>query len=215
MPLPDSINAITDKRRELPIVTTVDFLPARDGTGPAWHTYHRANKDLKVVCTLYEVAFGILIFRKGPRIGVPPRPSSVRVLTEALLRDGYGILDEVELVDLHPHEVSPERVDATSWNLLLRGRVPLIPNLAGRWLDVGADAIAAINAANPFKLDCVRVADTTLLSFKQGLAAWDSTEDTVVASLLQRLPEATLDWPALSKSQVHPAAVEFFKDCGA
>ena len=163
IPLPDSINAITDKRHELPIVTTVDFLPARDGTGPSWHAYHRANKDLKLVCALYEVAFGILVFRKGPRIGVPPRPSSVRVLTEALLRDGYGILDEVELVDLRPDEVTPDRVDATALHLL---------------------------------------------SFKQGLAAWDGTEDSVVTSLLQRLPEATLDWPALSSNHRHRAAVD-------
>jgi hypothetical protein len=211
MPLPDSINAITDKRHQLPIVTTVDFLPARDKTGPPWHAYERANTDLKLVCALYEVAFGILAFRKGPRIGVPPRPSSVRVLTEALLRDGWGILDEVELVDLRPNEVGPDRVDATSWNLLLEGSVPLLPNLTGRWLNVSAEAIAAINNANPFKIDGVQVGETTLLSFKQGLAAWDSTEGGVVRSLLQSLPQPLLDWPSLSEDMVHPAAARFFK----
>jgi hypothetical protein len=208
MPLPDSINAITDKRHQLPIVTTVDFLPARDKTGPPWHAYERANTDLKLVCALYEVAFGILAFRKGPRIGVPPRPSSVRVLTEALLRDGWGILDEVELVDLRPHEVGPERVDATSWNLLLEGSVPLLPNLKGSWLPVSEDAVAAINRSNPFKID--RIPALNILSFKQGLAAWDSTEDSVVLSLLQRLPQATLDWPTLAEELVHPAALQYF-----
>jgi hypothetical protein len=210
MPLPDSINAITDKRRELPIVKTVDFLPARDGTGPPWHAYHRANKDLKLVCALYEVAFGILVFRKGPRIGVPPRPSSVRVLTEALLRDGYGMLDEMELVDLRPHEVAPDRVDATSWNLLLHGSVPLLPDLRGHWLPVSDDAVAAMNRRNPFKTD--RIPALNLLSFKQGLAAWDGTEDSVVQSLLQRLPRPLLDWPSLSKELVHPGAFRFFSN---
>jgi hypothetical protein len=146
------------------------------------------------------------VFGKGPRIGVPPRPSSVRVLTEALLRDGYGILDEVELVDLRPDEVTPDRVDATSWNLLLHGSVPLLPNLRGHWLPVDEGAVAAINRRNPFKLD--RIPALNLLSFKQGLAAWNGTEDSVVTSLLQRLPEATLDWPALSSDHRHRAAVD-------
>lgn len=216
MPLPDSINAITQKRHHLPIVTTVDFLPARDRTGPSWHAYDRANKDLKLVCALYDVAFGIMAFApgdlKGRKIGVPPRPSSVRVLTEALLRDGWGILDDVELVDLRPHEVEPGRVHATSWNLLPEGTAPLLPYLKGRWLDVGEDAIAAINEANAFKIDGVPAGGTTLLSFKQGLAAWDSTEESVVVSVLQRLPQATLDWPALSEAHVHPGALQFFRE---
>jgi hypothetical protein len=211
VPLPDSINAIARKSHQLPIVTTVDFLPARDGTGPSWHAYDRANKDLKLVCALYEVAFGILEFRKGPRIGVPPRPSSVRVLTEALLRDGWGILDEVELVDLRPDEVRPDRVDATSWNLLLHGSEPLLPGLSGRWLNVDGDTIAAINEANPFKIEGVAVGGTTLLSFRQGLAAWDDTDENLVLSLLQRLPQPRLDWPSLSQNMVHRGAVRFFK----
>jgi hypothetical protein len=86
MPLPDSINAIgrlpeTAKRLHLPIVTTVDFLPARDRTGPAWHAYERGNKDLKLVCALYDVAFGIMAFEpgspKGKRIGVRPVAKSL------------------------------------------------------------------------------------------------------------------------------------------
>jgi len=223
VPLPDSINSISrlpeaEKRHHLPIVTTVDFLPARDRTGPPWHAYERANQDLKLVCALYDVAFGVMAFEpgslKGKKIGVPPRPSSVRVLTEALLRDGWGILDAVELVDLRPNEIDPARVHATSWNLLTRvpeGFVPLLPNLAGRWLDVSADAIAAINGANPFKIEGVQVGDTTVLSFKQGLAAWDCTEDSIVLSLLQRLPEPLLDWPSLSEDLLHPGAARFFR----
>jgi hypothetical protein len=224
MPLPDSINAIgllpeAEKRHHLPIVTSVDFLPAREMTGPAWHAYDRPNKDLKLVCALYDVAFGVLAFEPGDlkdkKIGVPPRPSSVRVLTEALLRDGWGILDDVELVDLRPTEVNADRVHATSWNLLLgtpQGFVPLLPNLRGHWLPVSEDAIAAINRSNPFKIDGIPAA--SLLSFKQGLAAWDCTEDSVVVSLLQSLPGATLDWPSLSKDWVHPAALQFFGERG-
>lgn len=225
MPLPDSINAITDKRHQLPIVTTVDFLPARDKTGPPWHAYERANTDLKLVCALYDVAFGIMAFEpgslKGKKIGVPPRPSSVRVLSEALLRDGWGILDDVELVDLRLQDleaaVASGRIHATSWNLA--HSVPLLPNLKGRWLDVGEDCIAAINKANPFKIDGVLMGDTRLLSFKQGLAAWDSTESNVVVSVLERLaeqvpPEAMLNWPSLSQDLLHPAAVQFFRARG-
>lgn len=264
--LPDSINTIAErpeaeKRHHLPIVTSVDFLPARDMTGVAWHAYHRANTDLKLVAALYDVAFGVLALDtaivspaglKGKRIGVPPRPSSFRVISEALLRDAWGLLDDVELVDLRPNEVveavATGRIHATTWNFMSRTRdgfAPLLPELTqGRpahWLGVSAEQIAAINQANAFHIDGVLVpaasiriegadqplAAVTWLSMKQGLAAWDSTENATVASVLQcllahgidypGLPDdltAMLDWPALDEAQLHPGALAFFRRHG-
>jgi TRAP-type uncharacterized transport system substrate-binding protein len=266
--LPDSINAIgrlpeAERRHHLPIVTSVDLLPAIERTGPSWHAYDRANADLKLVAALYDIAFGVLAFDpaiaspadlRGKRIGAPPRPSSVRVLTEALLRDGWGLADEVELVDLPPAAVAVAaaagRIQATSWNFLHKtpdGFVPLLPALLAdgkaAWLGVDDPAIAAINRANPFRIDGVlvpagdvRVAGAavpipastlTLLSFKQGLAAWAGTEDRIVRALLHCLLDrgrdytglpanlgAMLDWPALGRALVHPAALRFFAERG-
>jgi hypothetical protein len=234
VPLPDSINAINalapeEKSRHLPIVTTVDFLPAIHRRGPDWHAYDRANTDLKMAAALYDVAFGVLAISRqvssaehlrGKKIGVPARPSSVRILTEALLRDGWGILDEVELVDLPPPAVaqalSSGSVDATTWNLLTFGPrwiVPAIPGLlriqGSHWIDVDDQVVARMNAANPFKtspsrVQAARIAepgsarapDATLLSFKQGLAVWSATPDNIVNSILESLTMRGDEYPS-------------------
>ena len=222
MPLPDSINAINalapqDKALHLPIVTTVDFLPAIHRAGPGWHAYDRTNTDLKMASALYDVAFGVVAIEgqisfpehlRGKKIGVPPRPSSVRLLTEALLRDGWGILDAVDLVDLPPSAVadalSSGRVNATTWNLLTFTPGTLAPAIPGllqmpgaHWIDVDDRAVARINATNPFKISQSQVRsdrtgapgarDATLLSFKQGLAVWSTTPDDIVIEILERL----------------------------
>lgn len=218
--LPDSINDInrmppTESKRHLPIVTTVDLLPARNKTGVSWHAYDRDNQDLKLVTTLYDIGFGLLSFDPsisspsdlaGKRVGVPPRPSSIRVLSEALLRDGWGILDKVELVDLTPAEVNKALnsglIDATTWNLVRReakGYATLLPALLShpnaRWMQVDADVISKINENNPFILDMTTMSvkavngagkaeNINLLSFAQALAAWDSTDEKTVKGLL-------------------------------
>lgn len=216
--LPDSINDIHQKpaveqKDHLPIVTTVDFLSARDKTGPAWHGYNRANQDLKLVSVLYDIGFGVLAFDpsisspadlKGKKIGVPPRPSSIRVLSEALLRDGWGILDEVELVDLTPPQIKEAllagRIDATTWNLVRRegdGFRTLLPFLldhpSARWIGIDDKAVTAINKSNPFVLAATVMApgnggvagqDVSMLSFAQALTAWDKTDGAVIKALL-------------------------------
>lgn len=266
VPLPDSINAINalpaeEKAWHLPIVTTVDFLPAIRRQGPDWHAYSRASADLKLAAALYDVAFGLLATSpglaspqdlRGKRIGVPARPSSVRVLTEALLRDGWGMLDAVQLIDLPPSAVpdavSSGRIDATTWNLMTissEGVSPLIPLLSQRpgasWVEVDDGAVARMNAANPFKISGLRVRTdriedvggayprpaVNLLSFRQGLAAWTSTPDTIVDDILEcvrtcaaqftGLPDSVdrmASWPFLAQEMVHPAAHEFFRRHG-
>jgi hypothetical protein len=256
VPLPDSINriaalSIAEKARHLPIVTTIDFLPARRRQGPDWHAYDSVNDDLKLATSLYDVAFGVLSTARdistpdqlrGRRIGVPPRPSSVRLFTEALLRDGWGILDDVELVDLTPPAVtgavSSGWIDATTWNLVTIGPdhfTPEFPELlrrpGARWIAVSAATIDKINAANPFKIAGSKVkaadAQTMLLSFRQGLAVWASTPDEVVSGILEALkargaefpglPRSAYDlanWPLLSEALLHPAALDFFRRNG-
>lgn len=227
--LPDSINRINalpaDQRPyHLPIVTTLDFETARHATAPDWHGYERANEDLVFVASLYDVAFGVLVFDPaiqspadlaGKRIAVPPRPSSVRWLSEALLDDGWGILDEVELVDMLPPDlpaaIAEGRIDATSWNIMSETRegfLPLIPPLmdqkGAHWLNVDVETAAAINAASPFTTESVSVAagrirsasagpteDVSLLSFRQSLAAWADTPDAVVTEILTCLSAAS------------------------
>ncbi|MEQ8936985.1 MAG: ABC transporter substrate-binding protein, partial [Amphiplicatus sp.] len=213
MALPESVNnagalKAEDKPYHLPIMTTLDFLPAINRSGPVWHSYDKANDDLKFVSSLYDVAFGVLAFDDdiatsadliGKRIGAPPRPSAVRLYTEALLRDGWGILDKVEIVDILPPDlpsaIRQGRIDATTWNLLSEtaaGFRPMAPALlaeGAQWIVVDEAVADRINEANGFKVELSEVdlkalahrterQDTeavSLLSFRQALAAWDST----------------------------------------
>jgi|GEM_PF-1469135 len=251
--LPASINRIAamgeERPAHLPIVTTVDFRPARAGTGPEWHGYSQANQGLKFVSTLYDIGFGIQPFDlaitepaqlRGKRIAAPPRPSAVRLLTETLLRDGWGILDEVELVDMVPPQIAgainEDAIDATSWNLVVPGQlgfVPMIPALPGveavRFLPVSEEALARINAANPFTsaLHSLRAGDPPLISFAQALAAWDDGDPAQIRALLGWLADhgnaysgfpdgvaVMRDWPDLQPEEVHSVAASFYEERG-
>lgn len=214
--LPDAIDEIRRvdaavRAYHLPIMTVLDFQTAVDGTAPDWHAYSPPVSDLKFVTALYDVAFGILVFDgnvqspedlRGKRIGVPARASSVRWFTEVLLRDGWGILEEVTLVDIAPPDlagaIARGEIDATSWSIMSEtpaGFLPLMPPLlsveGAHWISVDAATLDAINAASPFQTDRVEVnqivgsgeAGANLLSFKQGLAAWSDTPSEVVESI--------------------------------
>lgn len=253
MALPASVNTIAalgvERPRHLPIVTTVDFRPAREGGGPGWHGYPDARPDLRFVATLYDVGFGIQPFDpsiirpcdlRGKRIGAPPRPSAVRLLTETLIGDGWGLSDEVEIVDLFPGEiagaVADGRIDATSWNLVVPGPAgfaPMTPPLPGRgavrYLAVGDDALERINAANPFVLAPSELLPgrPPLLSFAQALAAWDDSDPARISALLGCLAArggefvgyprdvaAMARWPGLRPPEVNATALEFYRSRG-
>lgn len=257
MALPASINQFTEKninnkQSHLPIVTTIDFLPAVRQSGPEWHAYDQANRDLKFIASLYDVSFGVLAFDesikspadlKGKKIGAPPRPSAVRVYTEALLRDGWGVIDDVEIVDILPPDlpaaVASGEIDATTWNIAtetadgLRAVAPqLLEREGAHWLEVGEVAVNAINAANDFQVESARVdapegERTALLSFRQALTAWDATPDEAVHAILNCIEKAGASsdvlpknisemtrWPGLAPENVHPAAVEFYRARG-
>lgn len=253
MPLPQSVHHIAPMPRDRrawhwPIMTTVDFLPARAGGGPGWHPYPRACPDLRFVAMLYDVGFGISVWNRairapadlhGRRIAVPPRPSAVRLLAEALLNDGWGLANRIEWVDLSPAATiaaaQAGTIDATAWNLVLPDdagfRAILDSRLPTdtRFLSVDADSLARIHAAHPFRLRraCLSENIPPLLSFAQSLAAWDEADgDTVRAVLdhlaagpdipgLPRTPAAMRNWPGLDAEAIHTAARDWYRTRGA
>lgn len=252
--LPESVNRISEMSAEvrayhLPIVTTLDFLPAVNGTGPDWHHYEKANNKLRFVAALYEVAFGVLVFDEsirspehliGKRIAAPPRPSAVRWYTETLLRDGWGIIDDVEIVDMRPEDlpraVAEKAVDATTWILLSEtqhGYEPLLPPLfelpSVSYIGMTATVAERINDVNDFKIGLVTVTDVhpansdavievaNLLSFRQALAAWDETPPHIVQEILQCIStenRSIAEWPQLRRANIHPAALQYFETEG-
>lgn len=207
--LPESLETISalsaaDKPFHLPIITTIDWAFAKRGSGPDWHGYPEPYDDMRMVTSLYDVGFGIQMFDadsrtpdslRGKRIGVPPRPSAVRLQSELLLRDGWGIIDDVELVDMMPGDmmaaVATGRIDGTSWNLILPGQggpAPMLARMplpaASGYVPVEQAALDRINGANGLPLTLWRVGGGSYLNFAQGLAAWRDTPDAVVDSVL-------------------------------
>ena len=231
-----------------PIVTTIDLQLARAGTGPDWHGYPRVNSDLKLVCTFTDTAVGISMWGepvtdpeqlRGKRIAAPPRPSAVRLMTELLLRDGWGILDDVTLVDMMPPAVLPARaagkVDGTSWNIVgptpngHRPSLPSKPDDPLTYVPVGQEAVDRINAANPFDLALSHALEggPALLSLAQGLAVWDEVDPAKVGAMLEYIEangasipgfaaNATemAAWPGLTADMLSPVAKAFYRARG-
>lgn len=246
--LPASVNLINqidlaERPFHLPIMTTADFQTAIDDSAPEWHGYDRANTDLRFIARLYDVAFGIMSFDpdvktpadlRGKRIGVPPRPSAVRWLTETLIRDGWQMEGQVEFVDLRPPDVMAAmrdgRIEATSWNIMSEtpsGYLPLMPPLnkmaGAHFIPISDDAIDRVSAEQGFETSGVRVdqgESLQLLSFAQALAAWEDTPNELVSAIVSCLDEKSqigfgpsdglsanrLNWPGLSQDFIHPAA---------
>lgn len=244
-PLPDSVNGIADlepeeRKLHLPIMTAVDFGIACNGGSPSTHAYQRANHDLKFVARLYDVGFGVQVPEralaspdalKGKRIGVPGRPSAVRLLTEILLGDGWGILDDVDLVEIAPQNAAESlcrgELDALSWNLVIptgTGHEPMLP-LEGFYLPVDDKTLYRINEAGRFTFERAQLlsGQPPLISFAQALAAWDETAPDDVRAMLTCLSEAGATkpglpvsladmrhWPELQEADMHPAALGFY-----
>jgi hypothetical protein len=232
--LPDAVNNICDlaapeRALHLPIMTSVDLLPAIRKTGPQWHAYNRANADLRLLASLYDVGFGISVFDpvictpedlRGRAVYCPPRPSSVRLMTEALLFDGWGLEGQVELVDCRPPDLVPLIADgtlaATSWNLvtLERGTTTSLIPAKLRFLPVDGPVLDRMNAAMAAPLGSCLVDGTPVIAFRQGICVWDETPDDMCRDILDAItqggapffddPADQKAWPGLSDRHRHP-----------
>lgn len=254
VPLPHSINLIADleladRAPRWPIVTTLDFGMARAGSGPREHGYERVNTDLKFVSRLCDTGIGIGMWGRpvtdpgmlrGKRIGVPPPGSAVRLMTQILLRDGWGIADEVTLVTMMPHQVIASRkaglIDGTSWSIVgptpagYRSTVPQIAQDPLHYVPIDDKALGRVNSANkysPLKLTSLLKDAPPLLSFAQALAVWDQSDPVQIRAILELIEargssipgfahtaSQMTDWPALHADAIHPVALSFYQERG-
>ena len=230
------------RRRTLPIVTTADFALARSGAGPEWHRYARRNSNLLFVSALYDVGFGLQVIDPairhpvdlaGRRIAAPPRPSTVRMMAEALVSAGWN-LAQPAFVDASPAQglamLVEGKVDALAWNLILPGANGFAPMLGApadaRYLPIEPDIIAHVNGRHGFALGrFVHDGFPTLISFAQALAAWRDTPPPIIGTILASierhgrdyagLPDDArkmLAWPHLKPKELHPVARSFYAD---
>lgn len=249
--LPDSVNRIAampdaERRRTLPIVTTVDLRDARAGSGVDWHRYDRPSPTLRWLATLYDVGFGIQTARAdirapadlhGRRIGAPPRPSAVRLMTETLLETGWGVTGAI-LVDMPADRAAAAlrdgSIDATAWNLVLPIGGMVRPMLVGaltglkvRYLGIDGDVVGRLNRAHGFTLGLfdTGIDGGGLLSFSQGLAAWEDSDPATVRALLDLIAAeggrlfghadprmAMCRWPDLTDREIHGVARGYYRE---
>ena len=235
----------------LPILVQPNVLPALRGGGPEWHAY-APHPRLRFLATLYETGVGLLCTHpairsradiKGRRIGVVRRPSSVRVMIEALLRDGWGLIDDVTIVDAPGSSTTAllreGAIDATFMNFVVptadgSGRLLAAAEAyaGSRWLNIDADVIARMNAANSFQADLITLPNcgfevldgrddghVAQLNFRQALMAWDDTPAEVVQSIMECIagdaPSAAslarrAFMPGLRAEEMHEGARAFF-----
>jgi len=249
IPAPDHLHMIDKlpnelKRYSLPVVPNTDFLPAILGKGPEWHCYQRKFTDLKFVATIGISAFALATYDPGIKIpqhligktlGIRPRPSSLRVLKDAILRDAWGIDDNVIYKDcFRPHArkgLLEGDFDATFWfeiRQVVDGFEYLEPSGIEinntQWVGISMEDVDKMNKKNPWKLHHVLVPrgslrtngpkldppmDMGMAGLSMALCAWESTENEVIYELLK-----FMDDPGLTEDSVHSGALEYYTDCG-
>ena len=190
--LPDSVNQADKlspdvRKHTFPaFLTPTDFLPARAGGGPAQHKYDRAYTDLLFAANLSSGGWTFITRNPelaadpkklvGKTIGMPyamdaPVWGSPQLLGVAILKDAWGILDQVKLVPVGMPYVMDKfnagEIDAAFWGIpsqMSNGTFAMPgPFTAGlqatqHYLIPVTQADAdKINAANPWKISLVTV----------------------------------------------------------
>lgn len=222
------------KRHTLAITPNTDLIPACQGKGPdPAHDYDHPLKDLKFVASVSTTCWGLITFDPdiktpeqlvGKRIGVEPAGGSPRVLSDAVLREAWGIYDKVDLIDCHPPQALQKmlagEMDATFWMHAyetLDGFTCSMGDALEKkdtfWVGVSLEDIDRINKAKNWKLTrilipkgSIRAAgpkldppeDVGMPSFFGAICAWDDTEEDVVYELVRFLDEKSSFWPEVS-----------------
>jgi len=190
-PLPASITAIAKmppaKRKHsfAAFLPVTDFLLARAGGGPEKHRYDKAYKDLLFAGNIMNGGWTFLT--KDPALAEDPRKLAGKVvgvvhapeehawgspdlLSNAILRDAWGIIDQVKLIKVPLPEVGKmfkaKKFDAVFWGMAnnISGKFsipgPLIgPLRAGPtyWIPLTQQDVDKINAANKWKVSLIKV----------------------------------------------------------
>lgn len=235
IPLPMMLELIdglpTEKKRYcLPTMTNIDFVPARTGAGHLCHKYGRNFTDLKFVASTGYLGFGVLTYNAklktpmdliGMKIGVPPKPHSTRSLADAVLKDAWGIVEKVTLVDssfsMVKEDLLSGNIDATFWVWVWEelggfgcSDISVLDEKKSYWINLSPGDIERINKKNAWMLHRVLVPagsiraskekiepsiDVGLASLNLAICAWDNTDNEVIYELVRFLDEKSELWP--------------------
>jgi len=192
IPVPDSVN----KADKLPpdvrkytfatFLTPTDFLPARAGDSPPQHKYDRAFTDLLFAANMSNGGWTFLT--RDPELAADPKKlagktvgmiyamdspvwGSPQLLSVSMLRDAWGIIDEVNLIDVGMMEVmgmfDNGMLDACFWGMFndMSGGTFTVPGpfisafqkTQHYFIPLTQEDVNKINAANTWKISLLNV----------------------------------------------------------
>jgi len=148
-PLPERLNIFAYQSREqrngaFINVSSVDQKMAMEKKGPFWHAYVTDFPDLRFVGATVRVAQGLVTLNKhiktakdlvGKRIGLVMRPSSLRVLQEAVLINSWDIYDQITVKEYPPSNMS-DALDRGEVDVIF---MPVIREDKGNLLSINLD----------------------------------------------------------------------------
>ena len=218
-PLPERLNIFSSRSKEnrsgaFINVSSADQKMAMEKKGPSWHAYVAPFSDLRFVGATVRLAHGLLTLDReinsvqdlvGKRIGLVMRPSSLRVLQEALLISVWDIYDQIIVKEYSPGEMSKAleqgEVDAIFLPVIRETKGKLLPiNLDFNRRDLHWISISTKDVKNTIEntlilADHMVLPEVTQLANKEqdiGLITFDvawftfaSTPDNVVYDFLQ------------------------------
>ena len=191
LPLPASVNKIDEMPAEerkygfAAFLPVTDFLLARAGGGPEKHKYAREYTDLLFVGNVTNGGWTFLT--KDPELAADPRKLAGKVvgvinppearawgspdlLAYSILKDAWGIYDEVDLVKVSLPEVGglfdAELIDAAFWGMAnnMSGTYTIPPPFYDTfkdnqyyWIPLTQADVDKVNAANAWKINLLTV----------------------------------------------------------
>jgi TRAP-type uncharacterized transport system substrate-binding protein len=232
MPLPESVHAIDGmpperKRHAFPgFMSNMDLPMARHGVVTR---YNRKFTDMKFLCTVRVTGRGFLTYNPeiktpkdliGKRIAVAPPTSSMRVMSNTILRDAWGILDQVEL-KVHDLTSLKEALlggeidvafEAQAWEggdgrwSTTSSVMELIGEKQTYWLNISQEDADKVDQKNVWQL--LRVAmpkgslpgrnnppeGVAIPAYVSTMVAWDTTEEEVAYELVKFLAGNAEAW---------------------
>ncbi len=220
-----SADALPPQRRKnvmyLMVLPSHEFVRASLGEPP----YKRPFTDLSIAMAVSHAGFGFATYNPeirtpkdliGKKVGVFPKGSAIVTFSDALLKDAWGIYDQVDLsynvpinfkdlmitgvldatmvISLGTPTVTPGGFSASPYTSLVLGAKPTY------WIPVIKEDIEKINQKHPWKAGLMEVSkgalgennppeDTGLISFAAQINCWDTADEEVVYEMVKFLDE--------------------------
>lgn len=208
----------------MPTTTSTSQVEAWMGVPP----YKRKFTDLKLVATFGGNGFAFATFDPnlktsqdlvGKRLAINLKTMAPWPLAEALLRDGWGILDQVKISHHKPPDFKDILVTGVADAAWLApagfreggkfGSPPYVMEVMGArktyWVNVSQEDVDRINENNPWSLFRVVVPqggfggdnppeESGFVGWDNYMVAWDVADDEVVYDLVKFLAENREEW---------------------